>query len=190
MPVERLNPDGAVTGDDADEFGHTQAPLVVADQVVIVDRLERGVDKDGKGQRLSFPRCSLRVGEPPPSLRAVLEYCELDRHTYLGRGQPDARRRFHGCLHLGNERLQLWTTEIVGIDRLGGVTQDGITALNDGEQIGTAQWSMVRSSATTVWRTPVSDALWIVSRSWWCRTAVTKSGVAGRSSAMARASSR
>ena len=55
MLAERLNPDGPVSGHDPGEPRNAQAPFVEADQLVIVDRLERGVDQDGEGQSVPFP---------------------------------------------------------------------------------------------------------------------------------------
>ncbi len=131
MLVEGLDPDGAVSGHDPGDTGNAQAPLVKAHQVVIMHRLQCRIDQDGEGQRVSFPCRSIFFAQLSPSLRAVLKHGELERHSDLGGGQTHPRCRVHGRPHQDDKTLQLGSTKVGGVDRLGTLAKDRVSALDD-----------------------------------------------------------
>ena len=107
MLVEGLDPDGVVSGHDPGEPWNAQAPFVEAHQVVTMHRLQCRIDQDCEGQRVPCPCRSIFLAQLSPSLRAVLKYGELERHSDLGGGQTDPWCCVHGRPHQDDKTLQL-----------------------------------------------------------------------------------
>ena len=103
--IERLNPDNPMSGHDPGKPGNAQTSFVEANQVVTTNRLQCGVHQDGEWHRISFPCRSIFLAQLSPSLRAVLENGELERHSDLGGGETDPRCCLHGRPHLHDETL-------------------------------------------------------------------------------------
>jgi hypothetical protein len=59
-----------------------------------------------------------------------------DGHTYLGCGQPDSRRGFHGGPPLRDEPPQLAGAQVAGADRFGRAAQDRVTGFDMGSTPG------------------------------------------------------
>lgn len=141
--VECVDPYGPMPGHDACQTGDAQAALVEADLIAIFDGRDRGVDQYGKWQSAALTVGALVLGEMAPTFGPILEDRKLERNTDLWCSEPYSGSGLHGRPHPLNELLQLQRVKSGGVERLGAMPQDRVTAFDNGKEVAIAHSHLI-----------------------------------------------